>query len=556
MAQARGFQDVLNGNANGAGIVLPDSETENYAIDQIGKFGLMQQRQRQADLQAKAQTNKDFATNQLKISPAIQYRSEVNGLAQKWYDKGVQFRRQNFDPFNPDYNKPDQVAASQQYLTEKKHIEDLADLAKEVDTNYTTNQKAVQEGKLDGWDEYADKLKKTKLVDLYNAGGINALPQLYQPFDTHKVDQQINIKPQTRQVDKELSPGVSSTTTEHYVNIPQAARSAETAILNTPGSQQYLKKKGIDNVKSLYTLGGHNMVTDPKNPEDFGHIDEAGIYHQMATDYLTKPYLIKQLPDEVKRNIIGAAPNNFKSFGDNFLGKNVSGVAANSINKPYNAADDPAFKKFISEKFDKQITQERAYQSEITDAVSRKLPSVDLGSTTKLDATLANLALRKQTNNMGWERLSIAKQNAGITAARWKEHLTTAGTREKWINDIQNINPDAVASLQSAVKEVNGTVKAVKGGIEVHIPETVPNTRDIKDKNGKVTQAGVIDPVNPKKQVDHVYKIDKYSGRPGRIQIEQIINKLPTFGKERGLKTEPYDPSYNNIGNQSTADEL
>lgn len=550
MAQVRGFQDVMNGNANGAGIVLPDSQAENYAIDQIAKNGLLAQRQAIAKKQAQAQTNKDFATNQIKISPTIQYRSEVNGLAQKWYDKGVNFRRQNFDPFNPDYNNADQVAASQQYLSEKKHIEDLADLAKEVDTNYTGNQKAVQEGKLDGWDEYQAKLKNTSLRDLYKQGGVNALPQLYKPFDTHELDQQVAIKPQTREVDEEVAPGITNTVTQHYVNMPQAARSVETAMHNQPAIIPYLKKKGIVDPKNLYTLGGHNMITDPKNPEDIGHIDEPGIFHQMATDYLTKPDLIKQLPDEVKQNILNSK-NAVKLFNGGQMDMTKVGNAM--FDKPYNAADDPAFKKFISDKFDGQIKQERAYQTEISDAVARKLPSLDLGSTSKLDATMANLALRKATNNQGWARLNIAKQNAGITEARWQEHLKDQGTRQNWIKDIQDNHPDAVASLQSAVKEVNGNVKAVKGGIEVRIPEMVPNFI-IDRKTGKPTTT--IDLVNPKKQVDHLYKIDKYSGRPGRIQIEQVLNKLPTFGKEKGLKTEPYNPTYNNLSGNDSADDL
>lgn len=552
MAQVRGFQGVLNGNANGAGIVLPDSQTENYAIDQIAKNGLLNQQQAQANKAAQAQTAKDFANNQLKISPGIQYRNEVNGLAQQWYDKGIGYRKQGFDPFNPDYSKDDQVKASQEYLNEKQHIENIADLAKEVDTNYTANQKAVQDGKLAGWDDYQNKLKNTKLVDLYNQGGINALPQLYKPFDTNAVDEQVKLKPQVREVDNEVAPGVTNTTTEHYVNMPQAARSAEAAILNQPGVNQHLKEKGIDNVKSLYTLGGHNMITDPNNPEEFGHIDEPGIFHQMATDYLTKPDLIKQLPADVKQNIIKSQQMPANSTDPALLGK---GFMSNSLINPvpYNAANDPSFKKFISQKFDDQIGKEKAYQDEIAGTVARKLPSLDLGSTSKLDATMANLALRRQTNNMGWERLDLEKQNHAITAAKWGEHLADAGTREKWINDIQNQNPDAVASLQSAVKEVNGSVKTVKGGLEVHIPETVPNFV-VDRKTGKPTS--VIDQSNPKRQTDHFYKIDKFSGRPGRIQIEQVINKLPTFGKEKGLKTEPYAPTYNNLGSGGSADDL
>lgn len=554
MAPTRGFQEVLNGNANGAGIVLPESETTNYVIDQIAKNGLLQQRQAAANKVAAAQINKDFATNKIKLNPAIQYRTEVNGLAQKWYDKGVQYRRQNFDPFNPDYNKPDQVSASQQYLAEKKHIEDLSDLAKEVDTHYNENKKASQEGKLAGFEEYQDKIKNTTLHDLYNNGGVNALPQLYKPFDTHTLDQQITLKPQTRQVSEQVPgapAGVVETKTEHYVDLPQAARTAETAMLNQPGVTQYLQKKGVNNVKGLYTLGGHNMQFDPKNPEDFGHIDEPGIYHQMTVDYLTKPDLIKQLPDEVKRNIINSK-NAVKLFNGGRMDMSKVGDAMMN-SKPYNAADDPAFKTFIDGKFDQQIKQERGYQSEIADAIHRKLPSLDLGSTSKLDATMANLRFRQATNNQGRERLNIAKQNAAITAARWQEHLANNSTRKQWIDDIQNSHPDAIASLQSAVKEVNGTVKAVKGGVEVRIPETVPNFV-IDPKTNKPTT--VINPVQPKKQVDHIYKIDKYSGRPGRIQIEQVLNKLPTFGKEKGLKTEPYTPDYNNLGDNTSADDL
>lgn len=542
MSNSKGFREVLNGNANGAGIVLPESQSADYAIDQIGKYGLLQQQNYARQKQYQAQTNKDFADNQLKIAPGLQYQSELNGLAQKWYDKGVQYRRQGFDPFNADYSKPDQAAAAQEYLGEKQHLENLSDLAKGVDADYKAKSAAADEGKLDGFDDYQKALQGHTLQSLYASGGINSLPNLYKPVDLSAVDKSYTIKPQTRQVDTELAPGVTNTETQHYVNMPQAAMTYEQILNNQPGSAKYLAKKGIGNPKGLYTYMGHNMLRDPNNPEDYGHIDEPGIYHQMATDYLTDPNLIKQLPDQVKQRIINGGTDAVpKQPGTPF---NTDSAASAAFQQPYNPAQDPDYQKFIGDKFDQQIAQERGYQNEIQSGIMRKLPSVDLGSTSKLDATMANLALRKQNTSMGWQRLADENSNAAITRARWQANVANTGTREKWITDIQNMNTDAVKTLSSALTEVTGSkMIPTKGGFTVQIPETVPNT------NAK----GNIDPINPKKVIMHNYEVSKYSGKAGRMQIEQILNKLPTIGKEKALKTEPYSPDYNDLGGDNAA---
>lgn len=538
---ARGFRDVINGSANGAGIVLPDSQTADYAIDEIGKYGLLNQQNAQRKKLYDAQTNKDFADNKLKLNPGLQYQTELNQMAQKWYDKGVQYRKQGFDPFNADYGRPDQAAAAQEYLAEKQHIENLSDLQKGVDADFKTKQAAAQEGKLDGFDEYHDALAGHTLQSLYQAGGINALPNMYKRLDLNDVDKDITVKPQTREVDQPVPgmPGVSNTVTEHYVNVPQVARSWEQSFLNKPGSSQYLVKSGIGQPKDLYTAGGRNMIRDPNTPDDYGHIDEPGIYHQMATDYLTQPNLIKQLPDAVKQKIIGTQ---FKQPAPWVGGSFNAGQAADNVGAkaPYDPAQDPDFQKFIDGKFDNQITKERKYQNLLQDGVARKLQGVDLGSTSKLDATLANLNERKQQTAQGWARLGVSKDNLALSQAKWKAHMADSNTREKWITDIQGMNPDAVTQLKAAVSEVGGSVLTMNGGFRVVIPEEKPN----------VDSKGNIDLVHPKKVLPHVYNISKYSGRSGRLLIEQVLNKLPSVGKEKALKTEPYDAGYNDLGGE------
>lgn len=541
---AKGFRDVINGSANGAGIVLPDSQTVDYAVDQIGKYGLLQQQNYLRQKQYKAQMNKDFADNVLKLPPGLQYQTELNGLAQKWYDKGVQYRKQGFDPFNADYSRPDQAAAAQEYMSEMQHIKNLSDLQKGVDADYKTKQSATQEGKLDGFDEYHNALTGHTLQSLYAAGGINALPNLYKPMDLNEVDKDVNVKPQTREVEHEISPGVTDTRTEHYLNIPQVANAWESNFINKPGVNQYLAKKGIGNPKGLYTYMGHNMQRDPNNVEEYGHIDEPGIYHQMTADYLTDPHLIKQLPDGVKQRIIGGqTPEPW--VGGSF---NAAQGAKNTV--PYSPVEDPEFKQFIDKKFDDQITKERSYQNEIQSGVMRKLQGVDLGSTSKLDATMAHLALSRQNTQMGWARLKNENSNADIARQRWAARNADVATREKWITDIQNNHPDAISTLESALTELPGAkLERTKSGATVTIPEIVPNIRDEK--------TGRIDLINPKKQIMHEYKIDKQGGRGGRMLIEQILNKLPTVGKEKALKTEPYSPDYNDIGTSapSTKDD-
>lgn len=541
----RGFQDVLNGSANGAGIVLPESQTADYAIDEIGKNGLLNQQNYLRKKAYDAQTNKDFSANALKLPPGLQYQTELNGLAQKWYDKGVQYRKQGFDPFNADYSRPDQANAAQEYMAEKQHIENLSDLQKGVDADYKTKSAASQEGKLDGFDEYQQALQGHTLQSLYKAGGINALPNMYKRLDLNDVDKDVNIKPQTREVDEPVpgQPGVTNTVTQHYVNIPQAAKSWEQNFLNKPGASQFLQKSGIGQPKDLFTANGRNMLRDPNNPEDFGHIDEPGIYHQMTAAYLTDPHLIKQLPAEVKQRIVATQP--FKQpepwVGGNF---NASTAAANIGGKaPYQPTQDPDFQKFIDNKFEQQIGKERQYQGVLMDGVARKLQGVDLGSTSKMDATLANLAMRKEGLRQGWTRIGISKDNLALSREKWASKMTDSNTREQWIQDIQKMNPDAVTSLKAAVSEIGGSVLTMNHGFKVILPEMGPNVKD----------NGMVDAVNPKKMNQKVYDLSKYSGRSGRMIIEQVLNKLPSVGKAKVLKDEPYAPDYNGLGGGANA---
>lgn len=471
MAGARGFQEVMNGNANGAGVVLPESQTAAYAIDNIEKNGLLDNQQAKIDNQYKAQTNKDFATNKLAIPPTIQYKSELSGLAQKWFDKGVQYRRQNFDPFNPDYSKPDQVTASQQYLTEKKHIEDLADLAKGVDKGYNDNQKLVQEGKLDGWDEYQSALKDHTLQSLYKAGGTNALPQLYKSFDTKNVDDEIKLKPQTRQIKKPTGiPDVVENVNEKYINMQQAARSAETAINNQPGVVRHMQKVGIGDPKGLFTYGGHFMKTDPNNPEDYGTIDQPAIMHQIAIDALTKPEEIKQLPAGVKQRILDAKNDIGVPLADGTTLRPDGKVSA-----PYDPTEDPEFQTYLQKKFSNQLKKEADYQNQIIGTIQRKVGGEDLGSTSKTDATMAHLSLAKQNLYLSQQRVGMEQERLKMAKdkAAGGDLSNTETVRQHMINGLKTNLPDFGAKLKAAI-DVNEQYDHTKGFNFGHDPKN-PN---------------------------------------------------------------------------------
>lgn len=554
---ARGFRDVgINGSANGAGVVLPESGTLNMAIEDVGKNGILNSRAAALKRAQEGQVNKDFATNKLKVPPTIQYQGELNNMAKQWYDKGVGYRRQGFDPFNADYSNPTQAAAAQEYLAEKQHIEQLADLAKNVSDDFKAKQKLNEEGKLEGWEDYTGKLHSTKLADLYQQGGVNALPELHKPFDLADIDKSYHLAPQVAQMDQQVAPGVVNKVEHKYVNIPQAAHTYEQLFNSQPGSTRYLTKKGIGDPKQLFTYGGHNMMRDPQNnPEDFGHIDEPGIYHQMVSAYLTEPDLIKQLPQNVKTKILNNLPGVDKTspwVGGNF---NQGAAVDNVMGKPqYLPTEDPDFKQFVDKKFDQQIQKERAYQGEILNGVMRKVPSVQLGDTQKMDATMANLALHKQSVSQGWQRLGIAQQNAERYKQQYAAKMKDVNSREKWVNDIQSMNPDAIKTLSVAIQEIPGAdIEQRNGGIRVTVPETVDNFK--QNAKGEM----VIDDLNKKKQITTTYEIDKFTGKAGRLRIMQLLNKLPSVGKEKVLKTEEYNPSYNDIGGaeaDQTVDDL
>lgn len=566
----------LNPYANGAGVVLPDSGALDDVIKDVKENGLLNLQANKQQIANQAQANKDFATNRLNVSPTSQYQPEINALAQKWYDKGVAYRQQGFDPWNANWADPKQAQAAQEYLNEKKHIEDLAGLAKEVSTNYDTNQKLVQENKLDGWEDYTNAIKNTPLQDLYTKGGVSALPMLHKPFDLNEVDKNVGLKPQTRQIDEEVAPGVTNTVEHKYVDMPKAAFSVEQGLNNAPGSLNYFNKKGIGDPRQLYTYGGANMIRDPNNPEDFGHIDEPGIFHQIVHQSLTDPNQIKDLPVGVKKRIVASTPGMSPAVPLWTNGKvNTDAAATDATQKPYNVADDPEFQKYINNKFDNQIAKERGYQGEIINGIARQASKMDLGDKSKLDATMANLALRKESVAQGWARVGMEKTREGRLTAEWNSRMQDVNSRKKWVQDIQDMNPDAIKSLDAAISEVGGRIEHTNSGISVYLNEKVPNPAykgsgdlvnpqtiyqehkyDINDSplpkelTGAYPKSPFLNNRNGQQKID----VSKYSGRSGRMIIEQILNKLPSVGKEKVLKTEEYNPDYNDIGTSKTPD--
>lgn len=143
--------------------------------------------QRRLEAERKAQLlAKSYRDNLLAASDGKLFAKQLGELEQKHLAQGMQYRGQGFDIYNPDPNDKKQLDAANQYMGDRRTIENLRAYRKGIEDNYKTNSLNLSKGKVGEYNQQdVDAMNKFvgegNLLDYYNSGA--TLPQLRKNFN-------------------------------------------------------------------------------------------------------------------------------------------------------------------------------------------------------------------------------------------------------------------------------------------------------------------------------------------------------------------------------------
>jgi hypothetical protein len=407
------YNRVPEGRAGtGEAYILPESKALNGLIDTIEynrKMGLLNVR---AENDYKDKVNKSYKDNQLKAENGLLFNNELNGYFQNHLKKGAAYRNKGFDIYNPDPSRPDQVAASEDYLKERAQLQSMMDLRKSHETNYMSQLKEAQTGKYDEdsvkalHDFYTDN--GSRLKEIQEAGA--TLPMLtpaFNPLDVLGKVKAASIK------ENIINGNVETTTVAP--NMAAIRFGVESALSNNPQGQRWLKKQvGESPVPILGT----------RNPEEI---------QKYLSDYYVSPDGVKEA---LKAFPAGTVP---------------------SVNSP-------EFQNFLKKKTNEQLASEHRYEGVMEDLSLQKAAEVNQQNIKDYNFDAENQAFkradqRKKEIKFGWD-----SENQANTRKEREEKDTEINQRDKWLKGLQIGNTEHVQRLRQLAKSKGGNVYFMDNG--------------------------------------------------------------------------------------------
>lgn len=269
---------------------------------------------------------KSYRDNLLAASDGKLFAKELGALEQKHVEQGVEYRRQGFDIYNPDPNNAYQMKAYQQYMADRRQIQNLQSYRKGIEDDFNKGAELLSKEVEGVYDpeivaERNRLVSEGSLVDLYNKG--ERLPALQKRFNASTA--LTGIKAPTV---KEVQVVNGLRETKEYVDEKEARKTVLSTILSSPAGQSHLAKitKGIP-LQELEALP--NKLDDIKNrvneeyagyPDGLAYLAEKGIKVDTPQyeEFITKQ--AKQLYD-AKREL-----NNLVDNGVNKISQGIKRV--------------------------------------------------------------------------------------------------------------------------------------------------------------------------------------------------------------------------------------
>jgi hypothetical protein len=266
---ADGYNSVPLGEAGtGAAYILPqgsqaadrllDTIDYNQKIDQLNAANKQKQAQDLA---------KSYKENAFKAANGTLFNNELMALQQKHIQQGSDYAKQGIDIYNPNPNDPQQMAAHDQYMSDRAHLYNMQDVRKQLQDHLLEQDKKVAESPAGQFDPVAiqnmhDFYTKNKLRDIIDKG-------LQAPYVSEAFNPETTVLSKAEPV---MTPENTIVTKSGHKIVskqfmPQAtARNGANLYASTPGGQQYIQQKTGLTPQQAQGL--------PDNLDDITHIND------------------------------------------------------------------------------------------------------------------------------------------------------------------------------------------------------------------------------------------------------------------------------------------
>lgn len=261
----------------GAAFILPRSTAAQNFGSQLMYYDRQRQLEEQRRLQQAQQLAQSYRDNMLKASSGRLWANEIGKLEQDHIRKGMEYRAQGFDVYNPDPNDPNQMKAHDEYMTERARLEGLRNYRSGLESQYNELLKTLQKANLGDYEasdiqKLNDFVSGTSIMDLYNQNA--QLPSINRRFDPSE------YLPKQAATDTVQTTEGNQRRKTVSINDPRTRSSIIGSIANAPGGQEYL-----------------NRLTGGINPNSLLDLpnDREAIKQQVLRDYNGDPELRRAL---------------------------------------------------------------------------------------------------------------------------------------------------------------------------------------------------------------------------------------------------------------------
>jgi hypothetical protein len=323
------YNSVPGGRAGtGAAYILPDeSKALDAYIGNIEEQRRAEQVNELAKRKAMASVNKSYDDNAIKVLPGQLYGAEMNSLIQKHIEQGAKLRQQGFDVYHPDPNRPDQVAASSQYMKDRATLDQIMEHRKQLEANvYRPGLTSINDPEKQGkFEEDSINTFKSFFADNPNGDrlqksffGKETAPGLEKAWlegDFNKA-----IKPETI---KTVTNDGFNRIEKVLPNEPGIRQQVQSNLLSDPTSLKMLNKNGVD---TSFIKGTKDRDGILKDVDAFYNTPEGQkILKTKGIEYNTPEYWksAKQLADQKAQKSL----DTFNTIRENLVKNNAAKVA-------------------------------------------------------------------------------------------------------------------------------------------------------------------------------------------------------------------------------------
>lgn len=294
-----GYESVPQGRVNTGGAVVFDTTESTGAL--AGNLAalinkpLIEQALKQKRV---AELGKSYATGDadvLKPTKGTMYTPEINQIVSNHLKKGSAYKAAGFDIYNPDYSKPDQVAANQDYMKERNQLMSMIGTRDKMEEWQNDMVKSFDETKHDP--ESLAKLKSffeqnksgTRLQEMFFKG-TDALPTLSARFNQQKFLNGITLEKDVSDKQIKNHDGGITTTTTKAVDDGKIRKRVVDAYKNDPQAQNAIEKEIGISLNGIYGTTDINRLREIKRADLMSDEGKQLVASAGISDYNGEPF--------------------------------------------------------------------------------------------------------------------------------------------------------------------------------------------------------------------------------------------------------------------------